>query len=266
MFVLSDLDIGMNQWMSQPFKYPDRSFDRGKVLWEKDLEILKGNWARYADKDNDGITYRTLPGNKHPLGAYFLRGTGHDEQARYTEEPDVWHRVMERLKKKYNSARKYVPEPVQFNSKDTQIGVIGFGSTQPAILEARHQLETRKEMKFDYLRVRALPFTDSVRKFVENHERIYVIELNRDGQLHQLLSMEYPGNASKFISIAFQDGLPATAKWVRESILAANGPITKSNSKRKKQAKPAVLKTAAKSGKHPSRDKSAKKSNRKSSK
>ena len=265
-FVLSDLDIGMNQWMSQPFRYPDRSFDRGKVLWEKDLEILKGNWARYADKDNDGITYRTLPGNKHPLGAYFLRGTGHDEQARYTEEPEVWHRVMERLKKKYNSARKYVPEPVLFNSKDTQIGVIGFGSTQPAILEARHQLETRKEMKFDYLRVRALPFTDSVRKFVENHERIYVIELNRDGQLHQLLSMEYPGNASKFISIAYQDGLPATAKWVRESLLAANGPITKSISKRTKQAKPAVRKTAAKLGKHPPRDTSAKKSNRKRSK
>ncbi len=221
-FVLSDLDIGMNQWMSKPFQYPDKPFDRGKVLWEKDLEAIKGNWARYSDKDNDGITYRTLPGNKHPMSAYFLRGTGHDEQARYTEEPDVWHRVMDRLKKKYKTARQYLPDPIIYNSRKTKHGIIGFGSTEPAILEARHQLGSSHGIDVDFMRIRALPFTDPVSKFVSEHERIFVVEMNRDGQLHQLLSMEFPDHASQFVSVAFQNGLPATAKWVRESILTLN--------------------------------------------
>ncbi len=114
-FVLSDLDIGMNQWMSKPFEYPDTPMDRGKILWEKDLEELKGNWGRYLDKDGDGIPYRTVPGNKHPMASYFLRGTGHDENARYTEEASVWLRNMDRLKKKYETARKFVPAPVVRN-------------------------------------------------------------------------------------------------------------------------------------------------------
>ena len=105
-FVLSDLDMGMNQWMSKPFEYPDGPMQRGKVLWEKDLEELKGNWGRYLDKDGDGIPYRTVPGNKHPVSSYFTRGTGHDEQARYTEDAAVWQRMMDRLKKKYETARE----------------------------------------------------------------------------------------------------------------------------------------------------------------
>ena len=105
-FVLSDLDMGMNQWMSKPFEYPDGPMKRGKVLWEKDLEALKGDWARYLDKDNDAVPYRTVPGNRHPASGYFTRGTGHDEQARYTEDAAVWHRMMERLKKKYETARQ----------------------------------------------------------------------------------------------------------------------------------------------------------------
>ena len=144
-FVLSDLDIGMNQWMSKPFEYPDQPMQRGKVLWEKDLQELKGNWSRYLDKDNDGVPYRTVPGNHHPSSAYFTRGTGHDEQARYTEEAAVWKRMMDRLKKKYNAARKFVPGPVLHKANGATFGIIAFGSTEAAVLEARHQLATQPD-------------------------------------------------------------------------------------------------------------------------
>lgn len=220
-FVLSDLDMGMNQWMSKPFQYPDRPMDRGKVLWEPDLEALKGNWARYADKDGDGITYRTLPGNTHPLGAYFLRGTGHDEQARYTEDPGTWHRIMERLSKKYAAAKHHVPAPIMHTTAGASAGIIGFGSTEPAILEAMHQLEHRSGLRADFMRVRALPFSAEVDAFLQKHDQHFVVEMNRDGQLHQLLCMAYPDLAGRFRSIAFQDGLPASAAWVREGILEA---------------------------------------------
>ncbi|HEY2982037.1 MAG TPA: 2-oxoacid:acceptor oxidoreductase subunit alpha, partial [Anaerolineales bacterium] len=136
-FVLSDLDMGMNQWMCKPFQYPDKPMDRGKVLWEKDLEELKGNWARYLDKDGDGIPYRTIPGNKHPTSAYFLRGTGHDENARYTEEAPIWQRNMDRIKKKYETAKKYLPAPIVHSTKGATQGIIAFGSTEAAIQEAR---------------------------------------------------------------------------------------------------------------------------------
>ncbi len=258
-FVLSDLDIGMNQWMSQPFQYPDKSFDRGKVLWEKDLEALKGNWARYLDKDQDGITYRTLPGNKHPLGSYFLRGTGHDEQARYSEDATVWTRMMNRLKVKYQTARKYVPGPVIYNSKKTRIGILGYGSTEPAILEAIHQMEYERGLPVDFLRLRALPFTDEVAEFIGNHDRIFVVEMNRDGQMHQLLCMEYPLEADKFRSVAFQDGLPATAKWVLEGILAAEmGPDNLDPGIKDKSTKITSAKSSRKTGRSRSKTASSK--------
>ncbi len=151
-FVLSDLDMGMNQWMCKPFKYPETPMDRGKVLWEEDIEELKGSWARYLDKDSDGITYRTLAGNKHPMGAYFTRGTGHDENARYSEEPHIWYNNMERLKRKHETAREYVPAPVLHEKKGATIGIIGYGSTEAAIIEAMHQLETEHGIKADFLR------------------------------------------------------------------------------------------------------------------
>ncbi len=219
-FVLSDLDMGMNQWMCKPFKYPDTPLDRGKILWEKDLEELKGNWGRYLDKDGDGIPYRTVPGNKHPMAAYFLRGTGHDENARYSEEAAVWQRNMDRLKKKYETARKYVPAPVIRNMREASTGVIAYGSTEAAVEEARHQLSKDHGLATDFMRIRALPFTAEVRKFVEKHEVNYVVEMNRDGQLHQLLSLEYPEFATRLVSVAFGDGMPASARWVREGILA----------------------------------------------
>jgi len=233
-FVLSDLDMGMNQWMSKPFQYPDTPMDRGKVLWEKDLEELKGNWARYLDKDGDGIPYRTIPGNKHPLSSYFLRGTGHDEQARYTEDHVVFHRNMERLKKKFETAKQYLPKPVLHETSGAKIGIIAYGSTEAAINEARVQLERDHAMKTNFLRVRSVPFTPEVDEFVRTHDQIYVVEMNRDGQLHQLLVLANPESAMKLISVAYGDGMPASARWVREGILAkySNGAKPKTTVKK----------------------------------
>jgi 2-oxoglutarate ferredoxin oxidoreductase subunit alpha len=219
--VMSDLDLGMNQWMTRPFVYPDQPMDRGKVLWEEDLEKLGGNWARYKDVDGDGIPYRTVPGNRHPRASYFTRGTGHDENARYSEDNEVWERVQDRIKHKFETARKLVPQPiVDLQGKNTRVAIIAFGSTEPAVAEARDQLRERNEMPTDFLRVRALPASSSIREFIENHDRVYVVELNRDGQLHQILTIEYPDLATRLISVAHLDGLPLTARWVRESILA----------------------------------------------
>lgn len=219
-FVLSDLDMGMNQWMSKPFQYPDVPMDRGKVLWEKDIEELKGNWGRYLDKDGDGIPYRTIPGNKHPLSSYFTRGTGHDDHAKYTEEADAFLKNMDRLKRKNETAKKYVPAPVLHEMKGATVGVIGYGSTEAAILEAQYQLDTEHGIKSDFLRVRALPFSKEVDAFLAKYNQIFVVEMNRDGQMNQILLTEYPQFAVNFKSVAFGDGMPASAKWVREGILA----------------------------------------------
>jgi 2-oxoglutarate ferredoxin oxidoreductase subunit alpha len=218
-FVLSDLELGMNQWMAEPFQYPDVPMDRGKVLWEEDLEKLKGDWGRYRDVDGDGIPYRTVPGNRHPVASYFLRGTGHNEQARYSEDPETWVRVMNRIKKKYNNAAKFVPAPLIDRQEGASTGIISFGSTEPAIREARHQLETEAGLKSDAMRIRGIPFGEAVRAFIESHEQNFVVEMNRDGQMYQLLLVEYPHLADKLTSVAFNDGLPATAKWVKDGIL-----------------------------------------------
>jgi 2-oxoglutarate/2-oxoacid ferredoxin oxidoreductase subunit alpha len=217
-FVLSDLELGMNQWMAEPFRYPDAPMDRGKVLWEEDLEKIKGDWGRYRDVDGDGIPYRTLPGNKYPTSAYFLRGTGHNEEARYSEDAATWARVMDRIKKKYNNAARFIPAPIVDKGDGADIGIIAFGSTEPAIREARHQLETEAGIKTDSMRIRGIPFTEEVRKFIESHEQNFIVEMNRDGQMYQILLVEYPQLADKLTSVAFNDGLPATAKWVKDSI------------------------------------------------
>lgn len=218
-FVLSDLDLGMNNWMTRPFEYPDKPMDRGKVLWEEDLKKLNGQWGRYKDVDGDGIPYRTLPGNRHPQAAYMTRGTGHDEYAHYTEDPDEWHNMMERLKRKFETACKYVPAPIFDLMDGAEIGLIGFGSTEAAILEARHQLHKTRGIKTDFMRVRALPFPDEVGEFIRSHPRNYVVELNRDGQMHQLLSLDYPDVVVKLHSLAYHDGLPLTAARVRNMVL-----------------------------------------------
>lgn len=218
-FVLSDLDFGMNQWMTKPFEYPDTPMQRGKVLWEGHLEQLGGQWARYKDVDGDGIPYRTLPGNRHPKAAYFARGTGHDENARYSEDNVVWHQMLERLKRKYQTARRFVPRPIVENTEGAEIGIIAYGSTEPAIYEARHLL-AQKGIKTSFLRLRALPTTEEVEAFIRQYERVYVVEMNRDGQLNQLLTIEYPSLANRLRSIAYTDGLPLTAHFVEQSILS----------------------------------------------
>lgn len=255
-FVLSDLDMGMNQWMSKPFQYPDTPMQRGKILWEKDLDALKGDWARYLDKDSDAVPYRTVPGNRHAASGYFTRGTGHDEHARYTEDAATWHRMMDRLKQKYETARKFVPAPALHRMPGAAAGILAFGSTEAAVLEAQHQLASEHNLKADFLRVRALPLTDDVRQFVEKHDVIYIVEMNRDGQMAQILHIEYPQQTAKFRSVAFGDGLPAAASWIREGILAQRAAVAKRGKARKKVAGSKAV--AAKSGPAAKRKASAK--------
>jgi 2-oxoglutarate ferredoxin oxidoreductase subunit alpha len=218
-FVLSDLDLGMNQWMTPPFVYPDESLKRGKVLWEEDLEELEDLWGRYLDKDEDGVTYRTVPGNRHPTAAYFARGTGHDEFANYSEDPEDWIRNMERLNRKFETARTMVPKPEVFSDGSTPVGIIAFGSSDPAVKEARDRLAA-EGLHTDYMRLRSLPFSEEVREFVRGHERIYVVEMNRDGQMYQLLVLDLPDRATSLISIRHNDGLPLSANWVEDAILS----------------------------------------------
>ncbi len=241
-FVLSDLDMGMNQWMSKPFDYPNVPMDRGKILWEEDLEKIKSNWGRYLDMDGDGIPYRTVPGNKHPLSAYLLRGTGHDEYARYTEDAPMWAKNMDRLKKKYETAEAIVPGPVITRTPGAKIGIIGYGSTSSAIEEARYQLEKEHGLKIDLMRVRAVPFPSEVDEFIRTHDQLFVVEMNRGGQMHKLLAISHPESATRLVKLAFNDGLPATASWVREGVLKKlNGKASSANGK-----KPATDKAAPK--------------------
>jgi 2-oxoglutarate ferredoxin oxidoreductase subunit alpha len=219
-FVLSDLDLGMNQWMTRPFDYPDSPLDRGKVLWEADLEKSKGAWARYKDVDGDGIPFRTMPGNQHPAAAWLARGTGHDENAKYTEDSHTWEQNMERLKKKYDTARTLVPKPEIDAPSRAKIGIITYGSSEPAVAEARALIAREKGPKTACLRLRALPCTQEVFDFVQKYEHIYVVEANRDGQLKQILSMAMPDVAPKLRSNAHSDGLPLTAAWVKNAILS----------------------------------------------
>ncbi|GAB4539431.1 MAG: 2-oxoacid:acceptor oxidoreductase subunit alpha [Anaerolineales bacterium] len=246
-FVLSDLDMGMNQWMSKPFEYPNAPMDRGKVLWEKDLEELKGNWGRYLDVDGDGIGTRTFPGNKHPASSYFTRGTGHDAYARYSEEAPVYVENMERLRKKHETAKLYVPAPILHSAKGATVGILSYGSTESAIFEAQEQLEKEQGLKSDFLRVRATPFTKEVDAFLAKYDQIFVVEMNRDGQMNQILLTEYPQFAMKLKSVAVGDGLPASAKWIKEGILAKYAkPSAKKKAAAKKKPATAVKKAPVK--------------------
>jgi 2-oxoglutarate ferredoxin oxidoreductase subunit alpha len=216
-YVLSDLDIGMNQWICKPFEYPDQPMDRGKILWEEDIEKLSGKWGRYLDVDGDGIPYRTVPGNRHQASAWFARGTGHNEFAIYSEDGGDYERNMARLSKKFNTAKDLVPKPVIDTMERADVGIIAFGSTEPAVMEARHNL-AQSGLETDFLRLRAVPFTTEVTDFIRDHEKVYVVEMNRDGQLHQLLSLEYAPVCAKLISIAHLDGLSMTAQWIEDRI------------------------------------------------
>jgi 2-oxoglutarate ferredoxin oxidoreductase subunit alpha len=217
-FVLSDLDLGMNTWMTEPFDYPDTPMDRGKVLSKEDLDKLGGEWGRFVDVDGDGIPYRTLPGNKHPNSAYFTRGTGHNTQAVYSERPDDWEQNLVRLEKKHETARTLVPKAVVDKRQGSEIGIIAYGSTHDAIDEARDKLRSQG-METSFCRVRALPFEQSLRDFIDSHKRLYVVELSIEAQLRSLITLYAPDRATDLRSVAHHDGLPLTARYVMDNIM-----------------------------------------------
>jgi 2-oxoglutarate ferredoxin oxidoreductase subunit alpha len=219
-FVLTDLDLGMNNWMAQPFVHPDRPIDRGKVLGKEDLERL-GGFARYKDVDGDGIGWRTLPGTDHPRAAYFTRGTGHDENAAYSERSDVFTRNMDRLSRKFDGAREALPQPELRGTGSSRVGIIAYGSSDPAIRESQDQLRAEAGLDTDYLRVRAWPFSRAVLDFVASHDRVYVVEQNRDGQMAALLQLDLPAErVTRLRPVAHITGLPLDARSVTDEILA----------------------------------------------
>ena len=215
-FVMSDLDIAMNVWMADPFPYPDKPWDRGKVLGAAQLEKI-GKFERYRDVDGDAIPYRTLPGTEHPLAAYFTRGSGHDEQARYTESSEAYPRVMDRLNRKWETAKSWVPKPVVEEAKGADAAILCYGSSRWAVAEARDLLSA-EGIATASLRVQAYPFTPQVGEFLARYERIYVVEQNRDGQMAALLRMEYPERATRIRSVRHYDGLPLDARTVVDGV------------------------------------------------
>jgi 2-oxoglutarate ferredoxin oxidoreductase subunit alpha len=220
-FVLSDLDLGMNLWMTPEFKYPEKPFDRGKVLSKQDLERLAGEWGRYRDVDGDGVTYRTLPGTDHPAAGFFTRGSGHDEQARYSESAEAYARNMDRLTHKLETARGELPAPVVDEGAKSAIGLIAFGSTHAAVVEAREALAAAGT-PVDYLRLRALPLSDEITAFVSRHERVYVIEQNRDGQVYDIVRLALPAQLVERVhSIRHYNGQPVPAVAITEPLQQA---------------------------------------------
>ncbi len=224
-FVISDLDLGMNNWLSDPFDYPDQPLNRGKTLDAEELQAFideHGKWGRYLDVDGDGIAYRTVPGTDHRFAGYFTRGTGHDEMATYSERSDDWIENMTRLRKKMDTARGLLPAPIVDDGSDADIGIITFGTNEEAIREARDWL-TRDGIKTNYLRVRALPMAASVTDFIDAHKSVFVIENNFDGQLTQLIRLEHPENISHVRSLALGDGLPMTPSWIYDNLKEQEG-------------------------------------------
>ena len=223
-FVMSDLDLGMNNWMSDPFEYPKAPIDRGKVLTKEDLDRM-GGFARYKDVDNDGIGYRTLPGTEHPAAAYFTRGTGHNEKSGYSERPDDFEKNMERINKKFETARAFVPRPELMTGKaKAKIGIIAYGTSHWAIIEARDQLRDEYNIETDYLRLKAYPFSREVHEFIEQHERVYVVEQNRDAQMLSMIKLDIkPELVTRLRSIAHIHGLPLDARSVTDELISMEG-------------------------------------------
>jgi 2-oxoglutarate ferredoxin oxidoreductase subunit alpha len=222
-FVLSDLDLGMNNWMSDPFEYPSTPLDRGKVLTAEDLDRL-GGFARYRDVDGDGIGWRTLPGTQHPKAAYFTRGSGHNDAAAYTEKPDEYVVVMDRLARKFENARKLVPGPVTVRDGSSKIGFLAYGSTDFALRESLDQIEKEYGQDVDYMRIRAYPFAHEIHDFVASHERVYVVEQDRDAQLASLLKLDLPADqVTKLRSILHYNGLPLDARTVTDEFATKEG-------------------------------------------
>jgi 2-oxoglutarate ferredoxin oxidoreductase subunit alpha len=221
-FVMSDLDLGMNNWMADPFKYPEKPINRGKVLSKEDLDRL-GGFARYKDVDGDGIGYRTLPGTDHPAAAYFARGSGHNEKAQYSERPDDFENNMERINRKFETARSFVPRP-EVETGKSKIGIIGYGTSHWGLIESRDQMRNEYGVETDYLRLKAYPFTREVHDFIEQHERVYVVEQSRDAQMLSLLKLDIkPSLVTRLRSIAHIHGLPLDARSVTDELMTMEG-------------------------------------------
>jgi len=222
-FVMSDLDLGMNNWMSDAFPYPEKPMARGKVLSKEDLDRL-GGFARYQDVDGDGIGYRTLPGTDHPRASYFTRGSGHNAKAQYSERPEDYQGNMDRLAKKFETARSFVPQPELAGEGRAKVGILAYGTTHWAIVESRDQLRQENQLETDYLRLRAYPFPKAVAEFIERHERVYVVEQNRDAQMFDLLRLDLtPAHISKMRSVRHYNGIPIDARSVSDEIISQEG-------------------------------------------
>lgn len=218
-FVLSDLDLGMNLWMSEPLPYPEAALDRGKVLDAAELDSIE-DWGRYRDVDGDGIPYRTLPGTDHPRAGFFTRGSGHNERAAYTESPAAYQANLDRLARKHELARTMLPAPV-VEEAENDVALLAYGSSHHAVVEARDMLAAQG-LATDYLRLRALPFHPAVAAFVSRHARVYVVDQNRDGQVAGLLRQELaPRLAERLRSIRHYNGVPIDAEAIVEPLLAA---------------------------------------------
>ena len=230
-FVLTDLDLGMNLWMSEPFAYPEKALARGKVLDDAGVAAMK-DWGRYKDVDGDGVPYRTLPGTPGDgKGAYFTRGSGHDEYGRYTESGATYVRNLDRIGRKIDLIKTKGPAPV-IDGKGAKVGILAYGTTHWAIVEARDQLKAEKGLATDYCRVRAFPFSDELRKFVASRDRVYVVEQNRDAQMLGMLRMEYPELATKMVSVRHYNGLPVDARSVTDEIARLESNPVASNGAR----------------------------------
>ncbi len=222
-FVMSDLDLGMNNWMSEPFQYPEKPQNRGKVLSKEDLDRL-GSFARYKDVDGDAVGYRTLPGTDHPLAAWFARGSGHNEKSQYSERPDDYANNMDRLARKFDTARSLVPRPELVRNEANDVGMIAYGTTHHAAVETVDQLEAEYGVKIDYLRLRAYPFTRETHEFIAAHQRVYVIDQNRDGQMRDLLKLDLAiEEIPKLRSVRHYNGLPIDARTITDDIISQEG-------------------------------------------
>jgi len=222
-FVMSDLDLGMNNWMSEPFQYPEKPQNRGKVLTAEDLERV-GGFARYKDVDGDGVGYRTLPGTDHPGAAWFARGSGHNENSGYSERPDDYANNMDRLAHKFETARTLVPKPEMVRNDGNEVGIIAYGTSHHAVVETLDQLQNEHGVKTDYLRLRAYPFTTETHDFVAAHKRIYMIDQNRDAQMLQLLKLDIAiEEISKLRSVCHYNGLPIDARSITDDIIVQEG-------------------------------------------
>ena len=218
-FMATDLDLGMNLWLSDPFQYPTKPIQHGKVLKAEDLERL-GQFERYKDVDGDGVCYRTIPGTEHPLAAYFTRGTGHNDKSGYSERPDDWKKNLDRLTRKLETARQALPAPIIESETGCKVGIIAYGGTHWALVEARDRL-SEEGIATDYLRLRALPPSDLVRQFIERHERIYLVEQNRDAQVTSILKAGLTGAlADRLVPITHYNGTPIAAQNIVRPILS----------------------------------------------